>query len=614
MKVFSCVVFSYLLVTPYLAVADESQDMVVSRLKEDLYYLADDAMKGRDSGSEGIREAGEFIAKRFRDLGIKTNSFDGTPFQNFGLPGPLGLGKVEDNSLNITTDEETLELELGEAYNSLTLGNSGKFSGEVVYAGYGITAPRYNYDDYANIDVEGKIVIVVRKEPQQSDPNSKFMGTENTQFAYFSSKEFNAAQHKAAAMILVNDKVTAAAGDEVMEPSSAGAAQTRNQIPTLFCKRSVIDPIVKKATGKSLDELEDAIDADATPQSEMLEGVKVEGQTEIVEQQLKVRNVIGVLEGKGNLAEEYIVVGAHYDHVGMGGRGSLAPGTIAVHNGADDNGSGTVTLMEVAKRMAADESENRRTILFMAFTAEEKGLLGSKHYVRNPRWPLENTVAMINMDMVGRLTNNRLTVYGTGTAKEFDGMIDRLNETSKFALDKRIAGFGPSDHSSFYEAEIPVFHFFTGLHNDYHRPSDDPDTVNYEGMARVATMITESVKEISTAEKRPSYVKITGYADVGRGPTRSTPAPRPKRAVMSLEMDLLFSEPGVKIKSVTAGGPAADSGLQAEDIMTAIDGTDIERVRDLRSVLQDKKPGDKIKIKVKRGEEEMEVELELAEG
>jgi hypothetical protein len=292
----------------------------------------------------------------------------------------------------------------------------------------------------------------------------------------------------------------------------------------------------------------------------------------------------------------------------MGGEGSLAPGTIAIHNGADDNGSGTTALLEVARRLAADTAENRRSIVFMAFTAEEKGLLGSKHYVRNPRFPLENTVAMLNMDMVGRLTDNILTVYGTGTADTFDGLLDRLNEVSKFDLDKQPAGFGPSDHSSFYEVDIPVFHFFTGLHNQYHRPSDDFELINLEGIARIADMVAGAAAEISTAVDRPALLKNSAYADVGRRPNRSAPT----RAIMGVQLDRAAAT--ATLSAVSDNGPAAQAGLQAGDVILSIDAKEIPTISALTETLSAYKPGDTVKVSLQRGGETLEVEVKLGEG
>ncbi len=555
-------------------------------------FLASDDQEGRDTGSEGIQRAGSFIADRFQSLGLNTQLFDGQAFQTFSIPGPPVMGDAAKNRLSISGELPAgfaIPLELDRDFRSMSLGSSGEFSGEIVFAGYGITAPDWGYDDYANVDVKGKVVIVLRKEPQQNQASSKFDGLRTTQFAYFSSKEANAVMHQAAAMILVNDLPSASqeSGDYLLAVEEAGKALTDNQIPTLAVRRAALDPLLKAVLGKDLKELEDAIDADLQPQSQVLPGVMVSGETLIETSQIAARNVVACLPGAGALVDEFVVVGAHYDHVGMGGPGSLAPGTVAIHNGADDNASGTTTLLEVAKRMAQDNTPDRRSIVFIAFSAEEKGLLGSKYYASHPRFPLEDTVAMVNMDMVGRLTDNNLTVYGTGTADGFDALVDRMNREPPFILDKQPAGFGPSDHASFYEKNIPVFHFFTGLHNDYHRPSDDFERVNLDGMARIANMVTDVVRELSTQTERPRLIKSSAVADVGRT-LRGRPT-RP-RAVFGITLDL--GAEVAKIESVTPDGPGSKAGLQAGDVITQVGDSRVPDSSELRRLMSDKKPGE----------------------
>ena len=286
----------------------------------------------------------------------------------------------------------------------------------------------------------------------------------------------------------------------------------------------------------------------------------------------------------------------------MGGAGSLAPGTIAVHNGADDNGSGTTTLLEVARHLSKDQSSNRRGIIFIAFSGEEKGLLGSKHYVRSPRWPLEKTVTMVNMDMVGRLNDGAITVYGTGTAEGFDSLMDKLNESSKFRLDKQPAGFGPSDHSSFYEFDIPVFHFFTGLHNDYHRPSDDADKVNVQGMQQIADMVNRLVIDLATRSDRPKLLKISDVADVGRANARP-------RVTLGIQMDT--NSEAVLVDAVSEGSGAAAAGMMKGDTIIKIGETAVANAREMRRALGSKKPGDTIEVTVRRGTEEVKLQVKL---
>ncbi len=577
---------------------------VATRLQTDLAYLSSDALAGRDVGSEGIAKAGEYIAKRFADLGFETDKFDGGPYQEFAIPGPAALGPAEKNQLSFTGVAGLPQLKLEDNFSPLSLGSSGKFDTEVIFAGFGITAPELNYDDFAGMDVEGKVVIVLRREPQQNDANSRFNGTQNSEYAYFTAKELNASLHKVGAMILVNDAQTAEGrtGDQLMRVAEAGASLAKSKVPTIFCSRSVIDPLVQKSTGKSLTELQAEIDSTGMPKSVVLKDVKATGEVNIASKDVIARNVVGFLPGKGALAEEYLVVGAHYDHVGMGGAGSLAPGTVAIHNGADDNGSGTTTMLEVARHLSLDKSEARRGIIFMAFSGEEKGLLGSKHYVRSPRWPLEQTVAMVNMDMVGRLTDGSLTVYGTGTAEGFDPLMDKLNESSKFRLDKQAAGFGPSDHSSFYEFNIPVFHFFTGLHNDYHRPSDDFDKINIEGMQQIADMVDRLVMDLATRAERPKLLKISDIADVGRANARP-------RVTLGIQMDT--NAEAVVVQTVTEGSGAAGGGVMPGDTIIKIGDTSVANAREMRRALSSKKVGDTIEVTVKRGTEEVKLQVKL---
>lgn len=633
-----------------------------ARLSSDLTFLASDELAGRGVGSEGIAQAGEFIAKRFRELGFQTDSFDGTPFQPFGIPGPMGLGEPEHNKVDFQIKDQSIPgLTLGTDYNPLSLGNSGQFVGQVAFAGYGITAKEFQYDDFAAFDPKGKVVIVLRKEPQQDNPASVFDGKENSQYAFFTAKELNAAMHGVGAMILVNDansvasataklteelkqaeaalqelktapepteptekergqtrlriaqqlvesiqtKINNNAGDVPMAVDAAGNPITNETVPTFYCTRKLADQLIRAGSGKSLSELEKAIDETGKPQSMLLEGVTAQGETKLRKNDTPVRNVIALMPGAGSLKDEYVVVGAHYDHVGMGGMGSLAPGTIAVHNGADDNGSGTVTMLEVARQLSTLSSDNRRSIIFMAFTAEESGLLGSAHYCRNPRWPLEKTVAMINLDMVGRLLNEELTVYGTGTASEFPTMIDQLNSKYNFKIVKVPQGRGASDHANFYDARIPVFHFFTGLHNEYHRPADDVGLINIAGMERISRMVADLTRQIVESPQKPSYLEIKGSA-----------APRMQsgsgRAMIGIRLDRGLGDPAVA-RDIVQGGPAANAGLQAGDTIVSINNNPINNIGDFRSQMAKLKPGQTVPVGFKRGDETQTVDVKLGE-
>ncbi|MCC7338066.1 MAG: M28 family peptidase [Pirellulaceae bacterium] len=600
--------------------AEDRVTTTTSRLAADLMFLASDELAGRDVGSPGIALAGEYIAGRFQRLGLVTDLFDGGPYQDFKIPGPATLGAPERNSLRFEGAAGTSQLSLEDEFTPVSLGRNGAFSGEVVFVGYGITAPELNYDDYANMDVRGKVVIVLRKEPRQNDPSSPFDGTQPSQHAFFSSKELNAAMHGAAALIFVNDQTTVArsGADQLPKLTAAGSAINDQQIPTLYCLRSTVDKLLQSAGGESLHALEMAIDRDIAPHSYALAGIHASGETHIVQSQTPVRNVVGLLPGHGSLAVQYVVIGAHYDHVGTGGVGSLAPGTIEIHNGADDNASGTAVLLEVARRLANEASASaaeaaekkvqaagRRSIIFIAFTGEERGLLGSKYFVRNPRWPLERTVAMLNMDMVGRMEGNSLTVYGTGTAEQFDSLVDRTSAPLGLAIDKQPAGFGPSDHASFYEANIPVLHFFTGLHNDYHRPSDDYDKINFPGMAMVTDIVTSIASELVSSPYSPELLQTSAVAHIGR------PVPS-QRAILGVRLDAQRSVPTVV--DVSPGGAASLAGIRAGDIISAIDEQPISHVSELHRQLELRIVGGNVTITILRGDENLRLTTTLQGG
>lgn len=652
-----------------IAQAEENPGAATSeqRISRDLSYLSSDEREGRGVGTDGIWQAGDYIAKRYQELGFDTELFEKTPFQNFNIRGENKVGAAEHNRLVFKKEGgDIIALELGRDFTPLSLGKNGSFASGIVFAGYGISAKDLNYDDYASVDVTDKVVIILRKEPRPNDPNSPFDGTQPSQYSFFTAKEANAALHKAAAIIFVNDlstveqakadkhKIVADAldkfsdldsrwtdvlkrndpaevaqlradlkmsinslaaaeakldqsSDQLVEVNAAGRAMSQDRVPTFSCTREAVDKLLKASMGQTLAELEADIDQDLKPRSTELAGWTADGETLVEQKEIVARNVIGLFPGKGDLAKEIVVVGAHYDHVGMGGAGSLAPGTIAVHNGADDNASGTTTMLEVAHRLSQNSATNRRTIVFMAFSGEERGLLGSAHYVRNPRFPLEDTVAMVNMDMVGRLSENYLTIFGTGTATEFDSLIDKLNEKYKFDLNKDPAGRGPSDHQSFFEKKIPVFHFFTGLHNDYHRPSDDFDKINLNGMVRITDMVTELVEILVTQETKPTFTDVRGVGNVNARPSKP-------RAILGVQLKTEAVDGKWGIQQVVPDGAAAGAGLMAGDIVVSVAGKPIVERDDITKILSEKRPGDKVEVKIIRDGQEKAVEVTLGRG
>jgi acetylornithine deacetylase/succinyl-diaminopimelate desuccinylase-like protein len=648
------------------AIADEKAD-VEKRLSESAKLLASDEWEGRGVGTEGLNKAAEYIAQQFASMGLKTDSFDGTPFQKFNVvthsePGKQNRLKLAGPPVEGGQEPRTWDLEMGKDFTPLAVGGGAAFDAPLVFAGYGITAKDLEYDDYANLDVKGKVVIILRKEPEQNNPHSKFNGNDPSAYAPFMAKISNANGHEAAGIIFVNSsndlsdrlkseqqafdaladrlaksreefkakkdatpedekkfraesaKIAEELGavgkrmqgdmDQVLPFNGAGPESTHRKLPVMFASRAKIDIVLKAALNKDLATLEKEIDSDLKPRSAELKDWKAIGETSIDRKEAEVKNVIAVLEGEGPHANETVVVGAHYDHLGHGGFGSLAPWTSDIHNGADDNASGTATLLEIARQLAAREKKPARRIVFMAFTGEERGLLGSAHYVKQPKFPLENTVAMINLDMVGRLKDNKLIIYGTGTAKEFEGLIDDLNKKYEFDVTRKPGGFGPSDHASFYAKKIPVFHLFTGTHSDYHRPSDDTDKLNVEGMARITAMTTEMVDRIANAEQKPTYVENKRQETIvasGGG----------ERAYFGSIPDYSDEVDGLALTGVAPEGPAEKAGVKGGDVIVQFGESKISGIEDFQAALTKHKPGDKVKFKVKRGAETLDLEVTL---
>jgi len=660
---------------PIAAAADTAAEAASElRLKTSVEYLASDQLEGRGVGTKGLDQAAEFIAGEFANLGLKTDLFDGQPFQKFSVTTGAELGPKEKNQLVLLGPPENaggqprrIELELGKSYQPLAIGGSGQLAAPLVFVGYGISATDLKdgakYDEYAGLDVKGKVVVIIRKEPQQEDKESVFSGVRPSRHAHFATKISNAFGHGAAAVLLVNDslelrqrrddekrafdetvdrmvesrrkfkenphalpadrekhaseigqlaeqiallsKRQSENPDPVLPLDGAGIDAGHRQLPVLFCSRQSIDGVIKAALGKDLAAIEKEIDATLKPQSAELAGWSASIQADVNHREAEVKNVVAVLEGEGPLADETIIVGAHYDHLGMGGAGSLAPWTSAIHNGADDNASGTSTLLEIARRLASSDKKPHRRIVFIAFTGEERGLLGSAHYVRQPRFPLEKTIAMFNLDMVGRLKDDKLVVYGTGTAQHFDPLVEKLCQEMGFKLSKQPEGFGPSDHSSFYARKIPVLHLFTGTHTDYHRPSDDADKLNVPGMRRIADLVTRIVENTDAADSRPQYVEVKGAVTMLAGD------PSGQRPSLGTIPDEGANADGVPLIGTLPGSAAERAGVQAGDILQQLGDTRIANINDFENALRKHKPGDKVKLVLKRGDKTVELEATL---
>jgi len=579
-----------------------TNEAVESRLTNDLKFLAGDKCEGRGILTDGLNVAAEYIADEFRRLGLKVIAKNPGYYQPFTVASGAKLGT--GNKLVLHGPQgQRIDFEMGQHFGVVGFGSTGKVEAPLVFVGYGITAGDVGYDDYAGVDVAGKVAVVLRRTPRWgNDEASPFTGGMDNHHASLLGKASNALVHKAAAVLFVNDSAEALQSrDRLMQFADTSHSRIPVDLPVFHLKRAYANHMVHSVTGSDLSTIEREINADLKPRSFELTGWTCSLMSFVQRETREIKNVIGVLEGKGPLANETVIIGAHYDHLGRGEAGSRAPNNKSIHYGADDNASGTSMVMELARRFVAMPDRQGRRLVFALFSGEESGLLGSAHYCRNPVFPLQDTVAMINMDMVGRLRDNKLTIYGVGTAKSFEALIDELNKKHKFEVTKVRTGFGPSDHSSFYARKIPVFHFFTGLHEQYHRPTDTPETINVEGMRRITDMVQELTERIAADPTRPEYVYVA--------PTRTTTGPQgPRLGVIPNYTD---EKEGVLIDGVVANQPAAKAGLKGGDRIVEIAGKPIPNLAAYMSVMAARKKGETFDIVVLRDGQKISLKVTL---
>lgn len=544
------------------------------RIQQDVKYLASEALEGRRTGTKGATEAARYIAAEFKRLKLK--SFTSGYLQKFPYVAGVTLGKT--NALAVGNDQ----LEPGTDWLPLGFSSSAKVEGGLVFVGYGITASELNHNDYASGNATGKIAIALQGTPDGANPHGRFARFEGVRW-----KAVAARNAGAKALIVIarepnfkDDRLTKLAYDNM-----AGDAG----IPVIIMSRQAADRLL----GSVLSQLEQS------PTSRALTG-EISLTTDIVCNEVPAYNVVGMLEGSDPLLKkETIIVGAHYDHLGRGGEGSLAPSSGDIHHGADDNASGTAGVIELARLFTAQNPKPKRTIVFMAFGGEEEGLLGSNYYVNHPLLPLANTVAMINMDMIGRMKDRRLVIGGVGTAKEWRDIMAADTDKS-FQLTLNEDGFGPSDHSSFYAKQIPVLFFWTGTHNDYHKPSDTFEKINYDDEALILKMVARIVNQLDAADKRLTYTTA-----------KSDAAPRTGgfRVYLGTIPNYADSNDGLLIDGVRDDSPAAKAGLKAGDKIVKIGTREIKNVYDYTAALGEMKAGQEYVVEVMRGTERLTLKL-----
>ena len=573
-----------------MAVAALAQSGDSEPFMEHLRYLASDELKGRGNGSEELELAAEYIAGRFREAGLAPAGEDGTYFQEFELT--LGQGLGSGNQLTFRFPDGPVQLTPGEDYIPLTTGSENRAEGPLVFVGFGITAPELEYDDYGDLDVEGKIVVVFEHEPQETVQGSRFAGNELTPYASALYKIMNARSRRAAGVILMPDYFN--------HPEGVSQLREGTQVShTGIHAVRLSQEWGQRLLGRNPDEIVDRIN-DLTSQSFPLdyEGVL---ELDVIKVRRTVRNVLGLIPGE---TREAIILGAHYDHLGLGSNSSLAPELRGqIHNGADDNASGTAGLLQLAEEFS--DSSLRRGLLFIAFAGEELGLLGSRYYAEHPTLPLEDTMAMLNMDMIGR-SDGDILIGGVGTAPRFKPLLDEIQKTSSLEFSYSDSSRGSSDHISFASKRVPVLFFFSGLHGDYHRPSDDWERINVDATREIIDVVHKTVDRLETFEEPLEFVEVRRRPARGRGARRSS---RPRFGAM---MDVAWALEGVRFERIVPDSPAARAGLEDGDVLLAFEGHPIQSLQDFTTALAHKVPGDEVDVTVLREAELIRTSILLA--
>ncbi|HEX8616939.1 MAG TPA: M28 family peptidase, partial [Thermoanaerobaculia bacterium] len=540
--------------------------------------LASDEYEGRGLNTRGLDKAADYIEKELRAAGVWP-AFGNSYRQRFPVKTGVTLG-----------GKNTLRGVAREDWTPLGFSSAGSFSGPVAFVGYGIDAPPLNYREFEGIDLKGKVAVMLRYEPQERDEASPFDGKRPSRWSAMRYKAMKARDLGAVAVVFVTgplqdegkDKLPALANDGPESPAG---------IPVLQVKTSTAQKWLDLA------QFQKDVDADLRPRSRVLDAT-LSGTVDVQASFANAQNVAGVIRGRGRLADEVVVVGAHYDHLGHGGKGSLRPNDTAIHNGADDNASGTAAVLVAARRIHAllSDAADRRTIVLALFSAEEMGLGGSSYFVANPPVPLPKIVAMINLDMVGALRDEKVMAFGTESAAEWKPLVDRIGRELKLDVTSSGDGYGPSDQTSFYAKQIPVVHFFTGSHDRYHTPDDDANAVNFEGASRIADLTARVAAALARGEVTPQYARASA-APAMQGDSRGYGAylgTIPDYSAMEA------TSGGVKLADVRAGGPADQAGIKGGDTLVEMAGTRIENLYDMTFALQDHKPGETIDVVVLR--------------
>jgi aminopeptidase YwaD len=570
-------------------------DITIEELYEHVAFLASDSLKGRKPGTPEADMAARYIRDQIKKAGLQLLGDDG--FQYFDV-----ITAVEPGSANSLSFDNFIA-KINDDYIPLAFSKDTSAQAELVFVDYGFDFEEDSvaWHSYKDLDVKGKYVLVLRGDPDPERGNSVF-------------ESYNSLRHK---VLIAKDKgvlgVVFVSGknidpDDALIEMTVNDGRTSAGVQVVHIKRAVADRILA-SHNVTIESLENEINESRQPKSIILDQL-INISTEIVKKSESTQNVVALLPGNDPvLKDEYIVIGAHYDHLGMGGSGSGSrrPDTVAVHNGADDNASGVASIIEMVEKMASKKNELKRSVIFIAFGAEEMGLLGSKFFTDNSPVNIKDIKAMLNLDMVGSLNKETkaLTVGGTGTAIGLSDLVSQLADSTKLFIKQSTEGYGPSDHASFYMKDIPVLFFFTGVTEEYHTPDDIIDSLNFAGQKVVSDYAYDLAMAIDTRNEALVYqeagpkVKTEG----GRRSLKVTLGIMPDFASVNTK--------GVRADMVIKDRPAYRAGMQNGDIIVAMEGKPVGDIYEYMARLKEFKKGQRISVDVIRGNEKIVLIVEL---
>ena len=572
-----------------------SAEIMTFEILEHIKYLSSDKLEGRFPGSEGSKKAIKYISKNWEAQGVLpagTKKYE----QPFSYISKVSLGNR--NILRVRNSKSRYKIK--KDFIPIGWSGNGNIDDKVVFVGYGFDIDdSLSWNDYINVNVKNKWVLMFLNGPDGNSSHSPYG---------YHKKLYNkviAARDRGVGGILFMEREEKE--NNKLKPLVYRQSASSAGLPIIQITHAVANNIINDKD-KTVADLRSKIDQELASFSFELDR-KVSARVTLKFEKETATNVVGFIEGSDPiLNKEYIIIGAHYDHLGYGGHmsGSLNPDSMQIHNGADDNASGIAGILELSHKLMTNKKLLGRSIIAICFDAEEKGLLGSKFYTQTPTKDLEQTAIMINMDMIGRLNEKPITVGGVGSAKTLSETIEVVQKNHTLKIDKNISGmdFGRSDHASFYREDIPVLFFFTGAHQDYHKPSDDWDKIDYQGEKEVLNFVYDLIVQLSTNKEKPIFTEITNDNSDNQSPSFNvTLGVIPSYGSQKIGMEI----DGISRKN----GPADKAGMKKGDIIIEINNKKIRNIYDYMARLAELNSGDKIIVKIIRNKIEMELILNL---